>query len=428
MEITQLLDIGTVRSAHALLPAVAPGPACFVAGLAVLALALLAATRGRLGRAIRALRRTEALNRAILGAMMDGCITLDAAGVIVSLNPAAEQLLGLPAGAAIGHAFRDFLTAEAQDRLAGLQRRARMAPGSDMRFVCGSGGRRADGSDFPVEIAVSGFELEGRAMWSCVVRDLTASWAAQEESRRMVSALEQAADAIAVIDADHVVRYVNRQYEIQRGFMREEVVGLAPARGASSPETYQTIRETIVRGDPWSGVVKSRRRDGTVFDEDLSITPVRDENGRISAYVAVMRDVSRRSAMEAERAGLAEAIHHASDCVQILDAQGAILYANPAWEKATGLSLRDIRGTRPEALRDYSPDLASYEDMLRTVRGGYAWSGVLTSIAPDGHRTEEHVTASPVRDATTRQVRSFVVVKHPVQAREEPRAVRVSAA
>lgn len=357
---------------------------------------------GRLGEASAAVRSSEARNRAVVEAMLDAHLITDGQGIVRSFNPAAEAAFGWRAAEIVGQPVTALIREDHRDAARSWDERSAaiaQLPAARRRWVFAEGGRRKDGTRFPVELAISPFEVDGERFFSCAVRDLGDSWAAESKLRRLAAAIEQAADAIVILDADHRVTYVNPQYERQTGLTQDEAIGRKPEIGASAPAIYAEIWATVGAGRTWSGQVRTRRRDGTVYDEELKVTPVLDASGAISAYVAVMRDVTRRLEANLERRRLAEALQFCTDSIEILDAQGRIVYVNAAFEKATGQRLADIRGSRPEALTDFGPAGAAYDEMIRTAyRGGRPWSGTLQSVGPDGTTREEDVTVSPIRD------------------------------
>jgi PAS domain S-box-containing protein len=355
--------------------------------------------------------------RAVVETMLDAHIIVSRQGLICSFNPAAEEMFGWLSSEVVGLSSSVLLRTGAL-RNDGSWKRYRdqteVQAATRQRWIHDDGGLRRDGSCFPIEVTVSPFQVAGQLYYSCTVRDLTERWAAETHMSRLAAAVEHAGDAIAILSPDSTILYVNPQYERLTGFTRNEVVGRPLARGASEDSVYEEIWATVFRGDVWSGQVRSRRRDGSVFDEELTITPVFDGQGRITSLVAVMRDVTRRLEAELECRRLAEALQHCHDAIEILDLQGRIVYVNPAYEARSGQRLADIRGSRPEALADFGPGVENYEDMMQTVyRGGRAWSGILKLHDIDGELQEEYVTVSPIRD-TRGQVTGYVVVKRPV--------------
>jgi len=123
----------------------------------------------------------------------------------------------------------------------------------------------------------------------------------EEERARLSSAVEQAGEAILVTDTQGSILYVNPAFERITGFQRAEVMGLSPRvlkSGKHDPELYRNLWHTLTRGDVWSGRFTNRKKDGTLYEAEAVISPVRDATGQIANYVAVERDITREKQLE----------------------------------------------------------------------------------------------------------------------------------
>ena len=127
--------------------------------------------------------------------------------------------------------------------------------------------------------------------------------AAVEERALLAAAIEQASEMIMITDDAGIIEYVNPAFERITGYARAEAVGQTPRllkSGNSSPEYYQQLWETITRGEVWEGHFRNRRKDGTEYEEDSVVFPVRDDQDRITHFVSVKRDVTEEVRMEAQ--------------------------------------------------------------------------------------------------------------------------------
>ena len=125
----------------------------------------------------------------------------------------------------------------------------------------------------------------------------------EERMLRLTTAVEQSAEAVLVTDPDGAIEYVNPAFERITGYTSAEVVGNYPKvlkSGHHDEAFYREMWETILRGEVWSGRITNRRMDGSLYDQDSSISPVIDKRGEITHFVAMMRDVSREQQMEAQ--------------------------------------------------------------------------------------------------------------------------------
>ncbi len=124
---------------------------------------------------------------------------------------------------------------------------------------------------------------------------------AEAESRRLATAVDQAAEVIVVTDTDGTIQYANPAFERVTGFSREETVGQNSRilkSGRQDRAFYEELWNTISNGEVWSGHFTNMKKDGSIYEEDATISPVRDDGGQIISYVAVKRDVTEQAAME----------------------------------------------------------------------------------------------------------------------------------
>ena len=116
------------------------------------------------------------------------------------------------------------------------------------------------------------------------------------------AAMAQIGEAVVITDAAATIQYVNPAFTRITGYSADEVIGqnarfLKPDRQA--PAYYQDLWKTILSGRVWRGELINRRKDGTLYTAEMSITPVRDPGGVITHFIAIQQDVTDRRATEA---------------------------------------------------------------------------------------------------------------------------------
>ena len=124
-----------------------------------------------------------------------------------------------------------------------------------------------------------------------------------ESHARLATAVEQSADAIVITDVGGAILYANPAFEKITGYSREETIGQNPRilkSGRHDAQFYRQMWTVLNRGDLWSGHIINKRKDGTFYEEEASISPVRNAAGEIINYVAVQRDVTREVARETQ--------------------------------------------------------------------------------------------------------------------------------
>jgi two-component system, cell cycle sensor histidine kinase and response regulator CckA len=167
--------------------------------------------------------------------------------------------------------------------------------------------RRKDGSSFPVEVRASRVIIEGEELAVSYTVDLTASERTQVAlveteivNRRLLAAIEQASEAVVVTDASGRVEYVNPAYEQTTGLSAAEVRGRAWVE-LEIDQDLAFVRELpgmLSSGEGYKGRVRSRRRSGERLDEDVSVSPIRDDRGALVGHVAVKRDITEQLRLE----------------------------------------------------------------------------------------------------------------------------------
>lgn len=126
---------------------------------------------------------------------------------------------------------------------------------------------------------------------------------AECERVRLIAAVEQANEAMVITDPEGTVQYVNPAFERLTGYGREEMKGQNPRvlrSGKQDRAFYEAFWGTITRGEVWTGRMVNRRKDGTLYTEESTISPVRDASGRIIHYIAFKRDVTEHLLLSAQ--------------------------------------------------------------------------------------------------------------------------------
>jgi PAS domain S-box-containing protein len=124
---------------------------------------------------------------------------------------------------------------------------------------------------------------------------------AEVERERLRAAIEQAGEIVIITDPRGVIQYANPAFETVTGYSRGEALGRSAGflkSGEHDGEFYQRLWQTIGSGRSWQGTLVNRRKDGTPYFEDATISPVSEPGGRIVSYVAVKRDVTAQRQME----------------------------------------------------------------------------------------------------------------------------------
>lgn len=144
-----------------------------------------------------------------------------------------------------------------------------------------------------------------------------------EEGHALLSAaVEQSTECVVITDLDGIIVYVNPAFERNTGYSAAEAIGKKPSILKSekhSPEYFSKLWFALKSRGAWSGILINKRKDGTLFEEETSISTVSDSNGRPAYYVAVKKDVTNERRLE-------EQLRHAQKMEAIGQLTGGIAH------------------------------------------------------------------------------------------------------
>jgi len=247
----------------------------------------------------QALRAAEARSRTILASAPDA-IFVQVGGQFVYLNPSAARLLGAERaedvlGTPVLERFDPSQHAAIRERIRKLnEERAPVELAEETILTL-------DGDPVPVEVVAVPVEFDGESGALVFVRDIRRRKQEQADRERLTKAVEQLAEAVVITDRKGVIQYANPACDHQTGYARGELVGKTPRlfkSGAQDRAFYQELWETILSGETWHGRMQNRRKDGSLYTVEATITPVVNAAGAITEFVSVQLDVTERLALE----------------------------------------------------------------------------------------------------------------------------------
>ncbi len=133
--------------------------------------------------------------------------------------------------------------------------------------------------------------------------DITSRISSEKARIRLEKAIEQAHECVMITDKDCIIQYINPAVTNISGYTSEEIIGKKPNilhSGEHDREFYDKLKTTIKSGLIWSGHFINKRKDGTNYEENATITPIKNETGEITNYVAVKRDVTEQLRLESQ--------------------------------------------------------------------------------------------------------------------------------
>jgi PAS domain S-box-containing protein len=284
------------------------------------------------------LRAVSLYARGLLEASLDPLVTISPEGRVTDVNHATELATGLPRERLVGSNFSDYFT-EPDDASAGYRRVLAQGEVRDYPLTI----RHASGRTIDVLYnAVVYHDEAGRvlgvfaaardvtehkrveaelALYRAHLEELVGQRTAELESanahlqteiaerrraegqlRLQFSVLQSADNGLAITGRDGVIQWVNAAFTRLTGYAAAEAVGQNPRvlkSGRQSPEFFKDLWQTILSGRVWHGEMVNKRKDGSLYPEEMTITPVADSDGKITHFVAVKQDITARKQAEA---------------------------------------------------------------------------------------------------------------------------------
>lgn len=236
-------------------------------------------------------------------------------------------------------------------------------------------------------------------------------------------AIEQNPHAVVITDPVGRIVYCNPAFTALTGYTFGDIKGLTPAHwksGETSAETYRDIWAHVNDGKPWQGVIRNRRKDGSLYWERLHITSLRNAAGEVTRLMAIKEDITHLREVESALVLREQALASTNNGVMISLADEddhSILYVNPAFETITGYSSAEAVGRIGRFLvRDdlSQPGLDEIRSALREKRAGHA---ILRNYRKDGTMFWNELFIAPISDASRAETTHFVSIINDISER-----------
>ncbi|HNN12119.1 MAG TPA: PAS domain S-box protein [Anaerolineales bacterium] len=242
-----------------------------------------------------ALAASEAEMRALLAAMRDTVLVIDRNGFYRRVGPTNPERYYIPPEQVIGKHLSDFFPLEEADTFLDIIRQVlELRETRQIEYQILLAG---ESPWFESSISPMG---EDDTLW--VARDITDRKKIEVILHLQGAALDAAANSIVITDRKGFIQWANPAFETLTGFSHADVLGKNPRElvksGMQGVEFYQDMWNQITSGEVWHNELVNRRKDGSLYYEEMTITPLRDKSGEIDHFIAVKQDVTERKKAE----------------------------------------------------------------------------------------------------------------------------------
>ena len=211
--------------------------------------------------------------------------------------------------------------------------------------------QRLNGSIFEAEVSLNSIDFNGDFFLQAIIRDITEQKKASEKERKLSAAVEQSSGTVIITDESGKIEYANPKFTEMTGYTPQEVLGKNPRflkSGYSSDEEYAILWETIKSGNTWKGEFRNIKKNGETFWESASISPILNELGIITHFIAIKDDISDRKKVEKllrdseeKYRTIFENVH---DVFFVTNLEGTILEISPSIKYYSGFENKNVIG------------------------------------------------------------------------------------
>jgi nitrogen fixation negative regulator NifL len=250
------------------------------------------------------LQESEARIRSIVETAADGIIAVSDQGIIISANRSAETIFGYTPTELIGENVKLLMPFPHQEHHDGHINRYLEANKQQGIFH-----RREvealheNGNTFPIELSISKAGYDDKRFFTCIVTDITKRKEAEARLRLLSHAVEHNPALIIVTDPEGNIEYVNTKFTTVTGFTLEEAMGQNPRilkSGHTDSSEYREMWKTISSGKEWRGEIYNLNKIGYHYWAQVSISPIKNEKGKITHYIGLQEDITTQKSVEVE--------------------------------------------------------------------------------------------------------------------------------
>lgn len=260
---------------------------------------------------------------------------------------------------------------------------------------------------------------DGSVLWHGFISDVTERKEDEELLSTLSAAVEQSPVSIVIVDLKGNITYVNPKFEQSTGYTSAEAVGQNPrllASGEKSEEEYRDMWNTLLSGKTWVGEFHNKRKDGSLFWEQATISPIMDARGQALHFLAIKEDVTERKRAEAQLR-IAAIAFESQEGMFVSNADGVILRVNQAFTSITGYGAEEAIGNTPGMLSSGRHDVAFYAAMRQSIQETGSWQGEIWNRRKNGEIFPEWLTITEVRDSLN-QVTHYVSTLNDITLRK----------
>lgn len=384
---------------------------------------------GPAGRASVSMWNGGGLMQLVLDGAQDAFVAIDRGGRILAWNRAAERTFGWSKPEVLGKQMAELIIPERLRAAhhAGFERRLERDTGPVLDRRIELDAMRRDGSEFPVELALSSIEVDGDRLFCGFLHDISERRAAEAATRRLAAIVGTSDHAIISRTVDGTISTWNAAAEGIYGYTADEIIGESILRLQAPGEEggLPAQRELLEGRRVWDFETRELRKDGSLVDVCVSASPLIDDSGEVVGIASLVRDVTERKAAERAfrevQARFQRSFYAAPIGMALVATSGRFIEVNLALCGFLGRSADDLRSIDFQDLTHPDDAEIAAEQRRRVLAGeSESFDAERRYVRADGSIVWGLLQASLLRDEDGEPM-YFVVQVLDISARKEAR-------
>ncbi|MCX6148907.1 MAG: PAS domain S-box protein [Ignavibacteriales bacterium] len=248
------------------------------------------------------IRESEEKFRSVAQSANDAIISTNNKGIIFGWNKGAEKMFGYLEAEITGEKLDIIIPKGYRERhINGINRIEQGGQHNIMGRTVELCGLHKNSKEFPLELSIAEWETPSGKFFTGIIRDITERKQAEKELLKLSHAVEQSPVSIIITDTIGNIEYSNPKVIEITGYKPEELLGKNPrilSSGEKPKSEYKTLWDTISSGKEWRGELHNKKKNGELYWESVSISPILNTKGEITHFLAVKEDITERKISE----------------------------------------------------------------------------------------------------------------------------------
>ena len=258
-----------------------------------------------------------------------------------------------------------------------------------------------------------------------IVRINKKAFAMRENVHLLSEVVEKNPTAIIITDNTGDIQYVNRSFEQITGYKKNDVLGQTPRilKSGHMPEPqYDDMWQKLKRGKSWYGEFHNRRKNGLLYWERASISPLINDDNEITHFIALKQEITEERKAQ-NKLRLASAVFNAAaEAILVTDAKNRIQMVNPSFQKITGYSEAEVIGQTPAILKSGKHSPQFYKDIYEQLNSKHKWEGEIWNKRKNGEIYPEWIVISCRLDLD-KNIEGYVALFSDITKRKSDEAI-----